>query len=100
MEELGDIEVEQQGGDDGALRDACVDGDGFGGCVVVSADSCTAPKVRGQPSDGVVLHGGVVYVGEKCCVVHCVKGFGEIHCHRHSAVDRIGLVETLCYLVD
>ena len=100
LRELGDIEVEQEGGDHRALGDACVDGVGFGSGVVVPTDSCTTPEVRGQPSDGVVLHVGVVYVGEKCCVVHRVEGFGEIHCHGHGAAYGVVVVETFCYLVD
>ena len=77
-----------------------MNGVGFGGGVVVFADSCTAPKVRGQPSDSVVCHVGAVNIRKERCVVNCVEGLGEIHGHRHSAVDGVVLVETHCYLVD
>ena len=77
-----------------------MEGVGFGGEFVVFAGGGATTKVCGQPSDSVVWHCCVVYVCEEACVVDCVEGFGEVHCHRHSAVYGVVLVETCSYLVD
>ena len=69
MGELGDIEFKQEEGDYLALGNACVDGVMFGCGVIVSVDSCMAPKVRGQ-SYSVVLHVCVVDVCKESCLVH------------------------------
>ena len=54
------------------MGNACVDGVMFGCGVIVSVDSCMAPKVRGQ-SYSVVLHVCVVDVCKESCLVHSVK---------------------------
>ena len=49
-----------------------MDGVVFGDGVIVSVDSCTAPKVRGQ-TYSVAFHVCVVDVSEESCLVHSVK---------------------------
>ena len=73
---------------------------GFRARIIVAADGCATPQIRGQPSDGVVFHIGSVNIRKECYMVYCVEGFGEIHCHRHSAVYGVVLIEAGCYLVD
>ena len=76
-----------------------MEGVGFGVCMVVFTDGCTTTKVRGQPSDGVVCHCGVVYVCEEVCVVDGVEGLGEVHCHRHRAMYGVVLIKSGSYLL-
>ena len=74
-----DEEIEEDRGDAGALRDACVDVPIGGGGVVVSAAGHPPAQVDGQPANRVMLECCLREGGNEFSVVDHVKSFGKIN---------------------
>ena len=95
----GDVKIEKNRGDTGALRDSCAGVSIGGSGVVVPAAGHPSPEVGGQPAYRVVSECCLCQGEDEFSVWDRVKRFRKIDRHGHCSVWWPGLVEARGHFV-